>query len=752
MTSRQSTTTATPRAGATAARKSSATPTSIPPAAVSKHNTRRVSRDARGEKRSEATAAAAAAATAAAAPAHGAAVATAAVGAKPQSPMVVRSSSRGRPGSRSGDLGPSSRQPNTLREGTSSSPSSSPASSAAATAYEYYAPQVGPRQGASLPLGTAWPPSAGPAPAGWACGATSNGGNNSRAGRVQHPHEAMAQQDQDNGGTAKAGAARHAGQGGGRVVRRAHGKSAPSPRARAQSETAQGGKRKRKGTPTTRGAGGIPTAAEGAGNASTAAAAVAAVPAPSASPAAQLAAAKPPHAAATGFPLQLKKAGPGVNEAAVERFDRFPRMLQDKEKCALLRAIERCPEPENVASFLTKGKAKYEFWRANILTAVVTDLEGDKEYRGNARELFGSIQYFTAIYNWVRNQKKQLEDFYSNPNRSGKDDFDFSGQTALMEARRRAFKDRIPTAVGGKKEASGKGKKAPGKSKEASGKGKEASGKRREASGKGNESSETGKETSPKGKGKGKRKAVASTTATSAAAAPASSPPQTPQLSGNPTGGDESLVRKGKSRRKGSKDWRVPVSGAASEDAGAPSLVNGTHGHGSGSGNADGGGGGGGGESTGDIASLFSEDAYEKAKRATLASALSAPGMCDQIPPDAANGNGPPGEKERNVSSSKKRNQRGGGAKAARQGGADGSTTFEKRIAEDLAKLAEAVKGGGGGGASSTPAVPAPNALDIAAQRLKTAQFLWQLKKEGCQSVEVEDKTIWELALKSADI
>lgn len=46
--------------------------------------------------------------------------------------------------------------------------------------------------------------------------------------------------------------------------------------------------------------------------------------------------------------VQLKKAGPGVKDA-VERFDRFPRMLQDKEKCALLRAIERCPEPENVA-------------------------------------------------------------------------------------------------------------------------------------------------------------------------------------------------------------------------------------------------------------------------------------------------------------------------------------------------------------------------------------------------------------------
>ena len=45
---------------------------------------------------------------------------------------------------------------------------------------------------------------------------------------------------------------------------------------------------------------------------------------------------------------QLKKAGPG-NEAAVERLDKFPRMLQDKEKCALLRAIERCPEPDNVA-------------------------------------------------------------------------------------------------------------------------------------------------------------------------------------------------------------------------------------------------------------------------------------------------------------------------------------------------------------------------------------------------------------------
>lgn len=47
--------------------------------------------------------------------------------------------------------------------------------------------------------------------------------------------------------------------------------------------------------------------------------------------------------------VQLKQANPGDGAVAVERFDRFPRMLQDKEKFALLRAIERCPEPDNVA-------------------------------------------------------------------------------------------------------------------------------------------------------------------------------------------------------------------------------------------------------------------------------------------------------------------------------------------------------------------------------------------------------------------
>lgn len=391
-------------------------------------------------------------------------------------------------------------------------------------------------------------------------------------------------------------------------------------------------------------------------------------------------------------------------------------------------------------SFITKGKAKYEFWSENILTPVVDDLEGDSEYRGNARELFGSIRYFTAIYNWVRNQKKQLGDFYSDPGRSGKDAFDFSGQTALMEARRRAFKDTLPTTTGGGKEAAGKGKGGPGKGNEASGNAKEISSRKsKEDSGNGNEGS-------GKGKGKGKRKAAA-------AAAPASSLPQAPKtLSGNhaeKAGGDQGLVRKGKSRRRGSKDWRVPMPGAEGGEVVARSLVNGTGGDsgGSGSGNVDGGGGGG--EGRDDAAPSFSEDAYEKAKGAALASALSAPAMCNPNPPNPENRSG---DNERNPSS-EKRNRGGRANKAVRQE-AGGSTTFEKRVAEDLAKLAEAVQGGVGGGASSgTTAVPVvPNALDIAAQRLKAAQFLWQLKKEGCQSVEVDDKTIWELALKSADI
>lgn len=309
-----------------------------------------------------------------------------------------------------------------------------------------------------------------------------------------------------------------------------------------------------------------------------------------------------------------------------------------------------------------------------------------------------------------------------------------------MEARRRAFRDTLPTTIGGGKEAAGKGKGGPGKGNEASGNAKEIpSRKRKEDSGNGNEGS-------GKGTGKGKRKAAAA-----AAAAPTSSPPQARKsLSGNPAetaGGDEGLVRKGKSRRRGSKDWRVPIPEREGGEAVARSFMNGTGGGsgGSGSGNVDGDGSGGGGEGRDDAAPFFSEDAYEKAKGAALASALSAPAMCDPNPPNPENRSG---DKERNPSS-KTRNRGGSASKAVRQE-AGGSTTFEKRVAEDLAKLAEAVQGGASSGTTAVPV--APNALDIAAQRLKAAQFLWQLKKEGCQSVEVDDKTIWELALKSADI
>ena len=151
-----------------------------------------MSRDARGEKkRSEATAAAAAAAAAAA---HGEAVATAAVGAKPQSQVVVRSS-RGRSGGRPGDLGPSSRQ-SSAREG---------ALSAAFSAGAANSPPVGARQGASLPLGTTWSPPA-PVEGPSAVGNGNSSGTAKRTGRVQQhapstpsmgkPDDAVAQQDQ----------------------------------------------------------------------------------------------------------------------------------------------------------------------------------------------------------------------------------------------------------------------------------------------------------------------------------------------------------------------------------------------------------------------------------------------------------------------------------------------------------------------------------------------------------------------------
>ena len=360
-------------------------------------------------------------------------------------------------------------------------------------------------------------------------------------------------------------------------------------------------------------------------------------------------------------------------------------------------------------SFITKGRAKYEFWKANILAPVIDDLEGDKEYRGNARELFGSIRYFTAVYNWVRNQKKQLGDFYANPDRSGKDYFDFSGQTALMEARRKAFKHSLPSSIGGKDEASAKGK-----------------------------ASETGK-------GKGKSKAVAATTAAIvAAAAPYTSRQRPPNLSGNPADkksaekarGDDGLVRKGKSRRKGQKDCPGPASGGEIGGSDPFNGLNGTGRHRSGNGTVD----NGGGRSRDDGGPVMSEDAHERANGAGVAaSALSVPGMWD---PEVSNPAGGPDGNECNPLPER------GDTKAVQQG-TKGATDFEKRITGDLAKLAEAVKGGG---SSTTAAVPPPSALDVAAQRLKTAQFLWQLKKEGCQSLEVDDKTIWELALRSAEI
>ena len=64
-------------------------------------------------------------------------------------------------------------------------------------------------------------------------------------------------------------------------------------------------------------------------------------------------------------------------------------------------------------SYAAKGASKesYLWWDVNVLRDVVCDLNSDENYHDDARNLFGSIKYFTPFIDWVNNQKRQLTEY-----------------------------------------------------------------------------------------------------------------------------------------------------------------------------------------------------------------------------------------------------------------------------------------------------------------------------------------------------
>eukprot|EP00904_Undaria_pinnatifida_P013551 jgi/Undpi1/9326/HiC_scaffold_26.g11784.m1 len=162
----------------------------------------------------------------------------------------------------------------------------------------------------------------------------------------------------------------------------------------------------------------------------------------------------------------LGKEDPDGVEPAVERENKLPRIMHHKEKYALLNAIALCQAPGGIDSPFAKGigNASYLFWRKHVFNRAIADLSEDSDFEFDPLEIFGSVKYFSPLYSWVWNQKKQLAEFYSEHNHTGETPFIFSGQRGLMEARSKAFKDNWAVRNGA---VSGRGHGGKGKRKAA---------------------------------------------------------------------------------------------------------------------------------------------------------------------------------------------------------------------------------------------------------------------------------------------
>ncbi|CAN0399826.1 unnamed protein product, partial [Pylaiella littoralis] len=103
----------------------------------------------------------------------------------------------------------------------------------------------------------------------------------------------------------------------------------------------------------------------------------------------------------------LNKPGVDENGNPVDREKKFPRPLVEQEKIALLKSIEAVG---GVEAYASKGcsETSYLWWETNILQGLIAALRDDETYHDDPKVIFGSIKFFSAIYDWVGSQKTQL--------------------------------------------------------------------------------------------------------------------------------------------------------------------------------------------------------------------------------------------------------------------------------------------------------------------------------------------------------
>lgn len=90
-------------------------------------------------------------------------------------------------------------------------------------------------------------------------------------------------------------------------------------------------------------------------------------------------------------------------------------------------------------------EVSYLWWETNIFEAVIEALRNDETYLGTPETFFGSIKYFSPIYEWVASQTTQLGNYLNSLPKTGSAAYEAGtplpeDSTAMMKARAAAFK------------------------------------------------------------------------------------------------------------------------------------------------------------------------------------------------------------------------------------------------------------------------------------------------------------------------
>ncbi|CAN0330348.1 unnamed protein product, partial [Ectocarpus sp. 4 AP-2014] len=120
----------------------------------------------------------------------------------------------------------------------------------------------------------------------------------------------------------------------------------------------------------------------------------------------------PRHPSRKGGPskrkAEMKQTFLDIDGNEIIRKTKFPRELADIEKKVLLQVIGDLPQGVEAYGAKGTGGASYLWWDCNVLEDTAKRLADDENYHDDPQILFGSIEYFSAIYDWVSSQKTQL--------------------------------------------------------------------------------------------------------------------------------------------------------------------------------------------------------------------------------------------------------------------------------------------------------------------------------------------------------